>query len=668
MSDDYQDTIDMILEAATFGELNTAMKDLHMKTRPLSAAVLVDLVVARAIGEELRDQLRRGGTKALVVEVPDGGWAEPIGDAIKSLIGDLAYVIARSSIPRGNDLNDGMLPKKLREGRVAVGVAAQPDRTLPPLLLSLAEVRVAVVAPDAEMIIEVIRKSQGGRIPKEASTLMPEMLSFDEITALIDRNGNAVETVRRIRAAIERKTGTNGSRNDSRPLPRLEDAIEYGDARTWALSLRDDIADMRKGLIGWEDIDRGCVLHGPPGTGKTLLARMLGEACGVPVVVSSIAELFANSSGYLNDVIKALRKTFDEARAKAPSILFLDEINALPNIDTVGDRNKDYWAPVIFDFYTLLDGAMSVRDGVIVIGATNRIEDIHPALLRPGRLERAIHVGAPDAAGVERIMRHHLGGDLADGDLENLAIQNVARGATGAVVMEQVRAARRLARRAGRPMVLADLEAQIVEEETRTPEELRRSAIHESGHVIAGLAVGSTLDIVSIAMSGGNGGCARLSMPTGTLVTRHQLEGVVMSLLGGRAAEQLLMGEPSQGAGGATDSDLARSTGMVASMEASLGLGHSLLFRALPEDAWQLLREPDFRRRVEKLLDELYQRTIDILHARRPALEAVVEALLKRRFLTGEEVESIIESSESVVENRESMPAQGGQRQPVATG
>ena len=225
----------------------------------------------------------------------------------------------------------------------------------------------------------------------------------------------------------------------------------------WALSLRDDIRDMRKGLIGWDDIDRGCCCTGRLAPERPCSPECLAEACGVPVVVSSIAELFANSSGYLNDVIKALRKTFDEARAKAPSILFLDEINALPNIDQVGERNKDYWAPVIFDFYTLLDGAMSGRDGVIVIGATNRIEDIHPALLRPGRLERAIHVGAPDAAGVERIMRHHLGGDLADVDLGKLAIRMLAVG-NWAVVMEQVRAARRLARRAGRPMVMADLE------------------------------------------------------------------------------------------------------------------------------------------------------------------------------------------------------------------
>ena len=179
----------------------------------------MDLALERVLGEALREQLRTGSTKALVIEVPDGSWADPVGNVVDGLIGDHAYVIARASIRRGNNLDDGMLARKLQDGRVAVGVAAQPDRTLPPLLLSLAEVRITVPPPDAAMIIEVIRRSQGGRIPKDASTLRPEMLSFDEITSLIDRNGNAVETVKRIRAAIDRKAGTAGGRKDAKPLP-----------------------------------------------------------------------------------------------------------------------------------------------------------------------------------------------------------------------------------------------------------------------------------------------------------------------------------------------------------------------------------------------------------------------------------------------------------------
>lgn len=627
------------------------------KTQPLpskkkvsSRDILVELALEKAVDADLRERLLDGSLRAAVIDVPEGGWADPVGDYIEGLMDDSAYVLSRSSVPKPREINDGMLLVRLQDGRAVVGVAPQPERSLPPLLLSISEATVTIGPPNADLVIAVIKRCQTGMVPKAAKSLETGVLGFDELTSIIDGKSTAARTVERLRSAIERKMGVAGPRNDARTMPKLEDALEYGDARAWALALRDDIADLRKNLVGWDDIDRGCVLHGPPGTGKTLLARMLGEACGVSVVVSSVGEMFARSSGYLNDMIKELRAVFDEAKAKSPCILFLDELNALPNIDTVGERNKDYWAPLILDFYQLLDGAMSDRAGVIVVGATNKIEDIHPALLRPGRLERAIYVGPPDADGVERIMRHHLGTDLAGADIGTLAMLDANREATGAVVMEQVRAARRVARRARRPMVLADLEEQVIGTDHRTEDQLRRAAVHEAGHVITGRAIGSTVESVSIISVEASGGSARMSLPVASLVTRSQFEGLVVSLLGGRAAEQMLLGEPSQGAGGSDDSDLARATAMVATMEASLGLGSSLVFRSNPDNAMGLLRDPEFRRRVEKVMGDLYQRTLDILHDQRPALQAVIEALLERRFLVGIEVDSIIEK-------RESMPA-----------
>jgi len=615
--------------------------------RPAAAEVLVDLALDRAMDEEMRDRLASGSVKGFVIDVPDGGWSQPVGDAIAQFLEDVPYVISRSAIPSPRDLNEVNLPRRLREGRLVVGVAPQADRALPPLLLSIADERVTLPPPDAAIITEVIGQCQEGEVPPEAAELRVEILSFDEICSIIVADGKAPETVARLRAAIERKLDVGGRKRKT--LPRLEEAIEYGEARKWALGLRDDIADLRAGLIGWDDIDRGCVLHGPPGTGKTLLAQMLGEAVGIPTVVSSIAELFASSSGYLDGVIKALRKTFEEARARAPSILFLDELNALPNVDTVGDRNRDYWLPVITDFYTLLDGAMSGRDGVIVIGATNRIQDIHPALLRPGRLERAIFVGPPDEAGVERIMRHHLAGELADADLGMLAKLDAARKATGAIIEEQIRAARRLARRAKRSLVLADLETQIVGEDHRSPELIRRAAIHEAGHVIAGLAAGGKLEAVSLIRNGDSGGVTTFEHPLDLLLTKPHLEAFIIGMLAGRAAEQVILGDPSQGSGGAEDSDLARATGLVARMHGSLGLGDSIMFRANPDSTSALLVDPEFRRRIDTALHELYQRAIDLVHGRRSALLAVADALIEKRFLTGADVAEIIKSTESIL-------------------
>jgi len=608
--------------------------------RPTAGEVLVDLALDKAIDEALRSRLANGLVRAFVVEVPDRGWVQPVLDALEDFSEVKPYKIARPTVPNARDRDDARLADSLAGGRIVAGVSPDPDRALPELLLSVADGRVTVMPPDAAMVVEVIKRAQGGRVPTRAAELAVELLSFEEVTSVIVNGGKATESVERLEAAIAKKLRTSRGKL----LPKLEDAIEYGAARKWALDLRDDLADVRRGVIGLDLVDRGAVLFGPPGTGKTLLAQMLGEACGIPTVIASMADFFANSNGYLEGVIKAQRKVFAEAKAKAPCVLMLDELNAMPSADTLGDRNRDYWMPVILDFYTLLDGAMSDRDGVIVIGATNRIQDINPALLRPGRLERAIHVGPPDAAGIERIMRHHLAGDLADSDLGMLAMFDNARQATGAIVMEQVRAARRTARRAGRPIRVEDLAGQILAEETRSHSDIRRAALHEAGHALAGLLGGTgELASVNIMPMDDSGGATQFHEKEEFFRTRSGYEARAIMLLSGRAAEEVAMGEPSQGAGGSPESDLGRATHLVVSMFASVGLGDSLTFRAHSDTAVELMGiDPTFARKIEKVLSDLYDRALDLLRSHRNSLDAIADALVDKRFLTGAEVESVL--------------------------
>ena len=614
------------------------------RTRPSARDVLVALSLNKAVDADVRERLQAGGLKAIVVSVPDPGWAQPIADAIADSIEEQVHRIVREKIPSPRDLDEQRLSSWLRDGEIVVGVAQDPDRALPPLLLSVAEARIVIPAPDAALVMEAIRHCQEGEVPPEAAELMPQLLSFDELCSLIPHGGKAAETVARIRLAIERKL-SSGIGRKRKSLPRLEEAIEYGEAREWALRLRDDIADMRVNLATWDDVDKGCVLFGPPGTGKTLLAQMLGEATGLPTVVSSVGEFFASSAGYLDSVIKAMRKVFDEAKARAPCILFLDELNALPNIDQLEGKNRDWWVPVILDFYQLLDGAMSDRAGVIVIGATNRLEDIHPAILRPGRLERAIYIGPPDEHGVERIMRHHLAGELADADLTMLARLDVARSASGAVIEEQIRAARRLARRAKRPMLITDVEAQIVSEEHRSEEDIRRTALHEAGHVVAGLVQGmGELKTVSILSNGTSGGSVSFDEYSLAYSTREHLDAMVVTLLAGRAAEQLVLDLPSQGAGGSANSDLGRATQLMTSIFTATGLGGSLVFRASFDKAHELLAlDPELRRQVESGLTTLHDRATELLRRHKDILSAVADALIEKRFLTGQEVKKIVE-------------------------
>ena len=623
-------------------DLPTAQKEPTQKDeRPGSRETLVYMALRAALGPALRKRLSAGKACCVVIKVPEPSWVEAVDDALSPLAKHKAVVIARSKQPSPRDREDGMLAHRLEAGRIVIGVSSDPDNWLPQLLLDAADARIEIPPASAALVAKVLRKCARGRVPVGAASLATEVLTFDQITSMIASGTTATEALGRMARAIDARKKV-GSREDK--LPMLEDAIEYGEARRWALDLRDDLADVRAGKLGYGDVDRGAVLYGPPGTGKTLLARMLGQDLGIPVIVTSVGEWFASTGGYLNEVIKAQRAAFAEAKSQAPSILFLDEINAMPNVDSLaGSKNADYWKPLILDFYTLLDGAMEGRDGVVVIGATNRIEDINPAILRPARLERAIFVGPPNAAGVERIMRHHLGDDLVDADIGHLARFNVAKGATGAVVMEQVRAARRRARRAGRPMSLDDITAQIVEVDDRTPEAVYRVAVHEAGHALASMELGlGRPEYITVLPMGTSGGLTMFEKSEYHLGIREDFERLVTMMLSGRAAEHIALGRPSQGAGGHPQSDLGRATHLIATMLASSGLGDTLSYTA-EEDLGQMMRlDREFRGKVEKTIAELYDRALALMTRHRESIVAIAMALLERKFLRAEEIDAIL--------------------------
>ena len=610
---------------------------------PMSAAdVLADLSVRNALPPNVRRRMRKGPLAA-IVSVPTAQWVQPVTDALRELAGDASslHLVRLDKPPRDRDLPG--LMDWLTQGRPVIGVSQMPDQVLPPLLLSIAERRFEVQRLDVSIAIATMRRVLKGRLPPEAASLDYGVLDFQEFCALLPTGAHAKDAVARLAGVIGSKTRV-GTRKDR--LPKLEEAVEYGEARTWALNLRDDLRDLRANLVGAKDVDKGAILYGPPGTGKTLLARMIGECCGIPTIVGSLGEMFAGSSGYLDAMIKAQRALFHEAMSKAPSVLFLDEINSLPRIDQLGRRNKDYWVPLVTDFYTLLDGSLTDRSGVVVIGATNAIEDVHPAILRPGRLERALYVGPPDAAGAERILRHHLGEDLRGADLTRLAAIAAAGQSTGAVLEERVRAARRTARRAGRTMSWLDLEEQVAPKDGRSESEARRVAIHEAGHAVAVHVLGlGEASSASIVPDRDGGGAVAFKVRSG-LLTRAQTYDRVKCLLAGRAAETLLLGEPSHGSGGDDGSDLAQATRMVGMMFMSTGLEESLVYRGDGDRLTEIVGyDADLRRRIDEVLRQLHDSILALLRNHRGDVERVSMALLERRFLSGTEIAALLAGS-----------------------
>lgn len=195
----------------------------------------------------------------------------------------------------------------------------------------------------------------------------------------------------------------------------VETLSGYGRARDWALDLKADLQDYLVDRLDWAEMSTRLLLSGPPGTGKTTFARALCNTLQVPLVVTSVATWL--EGGHLNDVIRKMSKTFEEARELQPCILFVDEIDGIGKRQPAEREYADYWNTVVNRALELLDGAAK-SEGVIVVGATNRPMEIDEALRRSGRLETHIEIPRPDIPALADILRFHLGGDveLLNGD------------------------------------------------------------------------------------------------------------------------------------------------------------------------------------------------------------------------------------------------------------
>lgn len=191
-------------------------------------------------------------------------------------------------------------------------------------------------------------------------------------------------------------------------IPRVETLSGYGEAKAWALELKEDLALWCAGTLRWEEMGTKLLLSGPPGTGKTSFARALCNSLQVPLIATSVATWM--EPGYLGDVLMRMSAAFAEAEAAKPAILFVDEIDGINMRGSAGEWTT-YWDQIVNRLLELLDGSTR-SDGVVVIGATNNLDRIDTALLRSGRLERHVVIPKPDTEALVGILRHHLKGDI----------------------------------------------------------------------------------------------------------------------------------------------------------------------------------------------------------------------------------------------------------------
>ena len=414
-------------------------------------------------------------------------------------------------------------------------------------------------------------------------------------------------------------------------------------------------------------VPKGVLLVGPPGTGKTLVARAVAGEAGVPFLSingSEFVEMFVGLGA------ARVRDLFTEARAHAPCIIFIDELDALGKMRGVAGitGSNDEKEQTLNQLLAEIDGFDATK-GVVLLAATNRPEVLDPALLRSGRFDRQIVIDRPDKAGRREILGVHLLGIKAAPALDLGEIAGITAGFSGADLANLVNEAAIVAtRRDAESVESADFmqafERMVagLERKTRvmSAEEKRRVAYHEMGHAAVGFEVpfGETIHKVSIVPRGMGALGYTMRMPTEDryLLGRRELEARLEMLLGGRASEEVFLGEISTGAADDLDkaSELARSMITRYGMSAALGLAtYERTLQPFLADtggaAPAVLAKRDFSEATAKAIDQEIRSLLDDAHSRALAtvrrnaafVEAGVERLLLQETLTEAEIRGL---------------------------
>ncbi|MGC5779965.1 AAA family ATPase [Methylobacterium sp. NFXW15] len=617
--------------------LTDVAADLPVST-VLAAAMLHEAMTPRD-----RRRLSMGRGLAMTVAVSTVDWVEPVADALYRAH-EWKDIIKRHGGSRTVDrpeVGNESCANALGGGRSIVGVSTAPERYLPSALMAAADLRVTLGNPSTQAIRRTIQIITG-RVPRPLADGLAQGLAPTEIVACIRRGSTPSACVRRLRAASASK------RTDVEvgleAVPALADCLGYGEAQEWGLRLVSAIEEYRRHTRSWSSIeDRNIVLAGDAGVGKTSFARSLAKSAGVPLIATSVSTWFASTGGYLNDIVKAVDSLFARAASiGGPVVILLDECDSIPNRATVDSRHRDYWVPIISHILLALDSAVSgANSRLIVIGATNFPERLDEALVRPGRLNRIVHIPRPDIPAVAGILRQHLGDALPGIDLMPLA--NIGAGATGAEIAGWAKGARMAARQDGREMVLGDLIDQIAPPETRSPDLLRAISRHEASHASATILLGlGTITNVSLVARGGYAGRTSARLRDTDMMSAADLDALVVSILAGRAADEHWGGITS-GAGGSRQSDLAHATALVAGKHGAWGLGGSLLYRGDQAEVVSLTRtNPAFAQVVEADLQDLFERARRFVRANARTIDRLARRLMERRVLGGDEVHDIV--------------------------
>ena len=394
-------------------------------------------------------------------------------------------------------------------------------------------------------------------------------------------------------------------------------------------------------------IPKGVLLFGPPGTGKTLLARAVAGEAGVPFFTisgSDFVEMFVGVGA------SRVRDLFEQAKKNSPCIIFIDEIDAVGRQRGAGvGGGHDEREQTLNQLLVEMDG-FDANEGIIILAATNRPDILDPALLRPGRFDRQVTVGRPDVRGREEILKVHVRNKPLSAEVDLKVIAKQTAGFTGADLANLVNEAALLAAREGLTDITQEHLEKSIERVIAGPEKKNRAQIsqaelnlvsyHEAGHAVIGhyLEGCDPIHKVSIIPRGSAGGYT-MSLPVEdrNYMTRTHLIHEVTMMLGGRVAEEIVLGEISTGA----SNDIERATNTIRQMVTRWGMSEELGTICFGEDEQQVFLGRDLGhsrnyseaiafsidKEVKRIMDECHTSAHELLNEHRDKLDAVAKAL-----------------------------------------
>ena len=407
-------------------------------------------------------------------------------------------------------------------------------------------------------------------------------------------------------------------------------------------------------------IPKGVLLVGPPGTGKTLLAKAVAGEAGVQFLSISGSDFVEM---YVGVGASRVRDLFQQAKKSAPAIIFIDEIDAVGRQRGSGlGGGHDEREQTLNQLLVEMDGFGS-NEGVVVLAATNRVDILDPALLRPGRFDRQVYVGLPDIKGREEILQVHAKNKPLAEDVDLKQIARGTAGFTGADLENLLNEAALLAgRRSESFITMKDLQESIIkviagpEKHSRViPERERRlTAYHEAGHAVVMHALPDLDPVHQITIvPRGEAGGMTIYLPDEdrSYLSRSSMLDRIAGLLGGRAAEQLVLGDISTGA----SNDISRATQLARKMVGTYGMseqlgnvafdaGHDEVFIGKSMAQTRPYSEKtaaEMDGEIRRIMDDAYARCTDILEQYRPQLVEVAEYLLANETMTAEEFEKV---------------------------